>query len=612
MSLFKMIGRKIKQDREDYYAFRTSYTDSQALRLFIMNIFILLYGIWGTFCLVPVFPDDTSRTMITFIIRDIFSVIVLALTIFGLKYKFKSNRAKEILFDVLFSLVALFDTTWALLTTLNSVRAGMKVSLIIWTITLGILYALFYMKFWLALLLYLYSMACIVYWCTGLSIIVLEPSDAMSGSVFAIVFLIAYFTRYKAGLRAYKGRRTAEELREALLVANNEMSSQNDELKRLTDELKKKNEDQRTFTASMNHELRTPLNGIIGSMQVMLQDETLTDEQRGDIERALKSGNILLEIVNNMLDFSKMEAGQFEIVEQNFDLKDVVETTIKTYEPAAKEKGLDYITEISEDTICSLKGDSTRIQQIIMNLVSNAIKYTDTGSVTVSFVVDNEKLIFAVQDTGQGMSEAAKSNLFTPYKRFNVVKNANIQGTGLGLAIVNNLINSMGGSIVVDSEVGKGSKFTVVLPVSIVDDTLRWNSERTVEHVEVRDLNLSGKRILCVDDNKVNLAIFKGLLKNTNAELDLVNSGKAAIEQSVGKKYDIIFMDCMMPEMDGIEAMKRIREVSDINSPTPVIALTANAGPTKEAEYKEIGFQGYLPKPIIREELLSLLSTYIE
>lgn len=612
MSLFKRITGFMKSYTKTFNQFRNYFADAQLVRLFMLSIFFTLYGAWFIVFFSPIFLRGQELLLRVFGAFTIFSALSVLACLFLIKYKFKTPGKKAFFTEALLSLVAVVNLALSLFMLDFSIKLGYEMNFIMWTVAYGLMCSLFYIRVSFIIFMNLFSMGWLAHIVTHLSMDTISINLVGSMIAFAFIFLLGSIMRYNAGVNAFKGRMAAEELREALIGVNEEVNAQNAELKRVTDELRKTNEDQKIFTASMNHELRTPLNGIIGSMQVMLQDDSLSEEQRSNIERALKSGNILLEIVNNMLDFSKMEAGQFEIIEHDFDLRDIIDALTKSFEPLAEKQGLKYILNVPTDTICSLNGDATRIQQIAMNLISNAIKYTDEGSVSVSFAVLENKIRFVVADTGQGMTESAQKDLFTPYKRFNVVKNASIQGTGLGLAIVNNLINSMNGVIEIDSKLGKGSTFTVELPIKVVDSSIKWETKKDVEHIEVTSLNLIGKKILCVDDNKVNLAIFKGLLKQTEADIELVDSGKSAIEKSLQRKYDIIFMDCMMPEMDGIEAMKRIRELSSINAYTPIIALTANAGPTKEAEYREIGFEGYLPKPVIRDELLSLLAHYLD
>ncbi|MBR4528941.1 MAG: response regulator [Lachnospiraceae bacterium] len=362
------------------------------------------------------------------------------------------------------------------------------------------------------------------------------------------------------------------------------------------------------FLANMSHEIRTPINAILGMNEMILRENR--DPVISDYANSVRSsGQMLLMLVNDVLDFAKIEAGKMEIHEAEFTFSSLLKGIMPMLKERADEKDIKLRMFILSEVPDGMISDEFRIRQILINLINNAIKYTDAGSVALMLGGDyagDDSFLFrmSVKDTGRGISEEDQKHLFEAFARADVKKNRSIEGTGLGLAIVKNIVDSMGGEISVSSRYGEGSEFTVYLPVRITDRTpLREDyekqaaggnkAERTAAYIAPQ------ANVLAVDDNTSNLKIVKLFLKRVGIVPELCGSGSAALELCKKKKYDLILMDHMMPEPDGITVLGMIR--SDFSSPnrdTPVVVLTANAVAGSGELYARAGFADYLTKPI--------------
>ena len=385
----------------------------------------------------------------------------------------------------------------------------------------------------------------------------------------------------------------------------NQSLAVNEELNVITQKLENVNRTQRSFNASMNHELRAPLNGIEGCLQILMLDESLSVEAKETVKNALTASKTINQTVNDILDYAKLEEGKFEIVNKEFDLRDVLDNISTIFKPQANAKNLKFIIQIPTETRVSLVADGVRIQQVMTNLISNGIKYTKEGSVTLTVTTQRGHLNFSVEDTGQGMSKENLDVLFDPFTRFNLDQNVQIQGTGLGMNIVHNMVKQMNGEIKVESTVNVGTKFYVDIPIMYYDSYVTLNSEREKTAIKNKDINLDGVRVLCVDDTEINRAVFKGLLKNTNAKVTSVDCGSRAVKLCSQVMFDIVFLDHMMPEMDGIETLHEIRNLPDNKyKDVPIIMFTGNAGDEYKTLYKENGADGYLIKPIMYDDLI--------
>jgi len=382
------------------------------------------------------------------------------------------------------------------------------------------------------------------------------------------------------------------------------------------------------FLANMSHEIRTPINVVLGMNEMILRENK--DEAIAEYADNIKSAsNLLLSLINDILDFSKIEAGKLQIVENDYVLSTLLNDVALGADIRAKQKQLAFRLDIDKSLPAILHGDDIRIRQILNNLLSNAVKYTEKGSVTLTvrgiWEAESFYLLFSVKDTGIGISKEDMSKLFDSFQRLEMSKNRYIQGTGLGLNIAKQLIDSMNGSIEVDSEYGVGSCFTIKLPQTIVSESIPSCATESAERIEpscdspgnadtsaVSVFTAPDAKILAVDDNRMNLMVLKGLLKRSQVQLDTASGGNECLQLAKDKKYDLILMDHMMPDPDGIATLHLLRADSEsINQNTPVIVLTANAIEGMREEYLAEGFADYLSKPIEVNALEQLLAKHL-
>ena len=366
------------------------------------------------------------------------------------------------------------------------------------------------------------------------------------------------------------------------------------------------------FLSNMSHEIRTPLNAIVGFSEALQSDERIPVEAKEDIKDIVMASDSLLEIVNGILDISKIEADKLEIINTTYSPKKVFdELVVLTRGRLGFEKKIEFKTSFSSDIPATLYGDYARVKQIVLNLLTNAVKYTNEGYIifTVECVNINKdlcRLIISVEDSGIGIKKDKIDKLFTKFERLDEERNITIEGTGLGLAITKKLVELMHGKMVVQSIYGKGSRFTVSLDQKIVAPK---EKEEIKEKTVVKG-NYKGKRVLVVDDNKLNLKVAERLLREYNLFVDEVASGFDAIDRiNMGVPYNLILMDDMMPKMSGCETLKELKKNKDFHTKT--VALTANAISGMREKYLSVGFDDYLAKPIKKEELEVILDKYL-
>jgi len=382
----------------------------------------------------------------------------------------------------------------------------------------------------------------------------------------------------------------------------NELEASNEELKLSLDKVEKMHAAQKLFTASMNHELRSPLNGIIGNLQLLMDDDDITEKQLEYVKNAFFSSQHMLEIVNELLDFAKLEMSRISLKNEKFSLLELLNNIQFLAEVQTKAKGLAFEVIKDKSVQDYYVGDKTRVSQIIYNLVSNAIKYTEKGCITLSVSYIDCNLIISCADTGQGISDENIDRLFDPYVRINEANNSHITGTGLGLSVVKKIIEVMNGEITVSSKVNEGSNFTVKLPLGVA---LNDENSLPVEESDVDDTPFEFNKIccLCVDDSKVNVNVMVSILNQMGIQAEDASCGKEGIEKANAKKYDVIFMDHMMPEMDGIETIQYIRKNCKINAKTPFIMLTGNTDDSYGELYRNNGINEWLFKPVVKEQI---------
>ena len=384
---------------------------------------------------------------------------------------------------------------------------------------------------------------------------------------------------------------------------------QNHLMKRLVLQTEDANRAKTNFVSNMSHEIRTPMNSIVGITEILLRSRHSPKEQEY-LLNIQSSGRVLLTIINDVLDCSKMEAGKMQLFDEPYDTCSLFHDLRISMENRIGHSGLELIYDIDQDIPCKLKGDMGRIRQVIINLVNNAIKYTEKGSVRFSVHVrqkntDKVMLYYEVADTGIGIRKEDQKILFDAFQRVEMDRNRYVEGTGLGLTISQNLVNMMGGVIEVESEYGKGSRFFFTIEQTIIDPTpvsaVNYNGQKdNVTEKEAECLFIAPEaHILLVDDKELNLVVAKELLKPLRMQIDTAENGLQAVKMVRGSQYDLVLMDHMMPVMDGIEAAKAIRALpEDKYQKLPIIALTANAMVDARKEFLNAGMNGFVAKPI--------------
>ncbi len=394
----------------------------------------------------------------------------------------------------------------------------------------------------------------------------------------------------------------------------------NEELAQTVEQLDNANKTKSQFLANMSHEIRTPINAILGMNEIAMRecDDMSQMSRLQDIESA---GNNLLAIINDILDFSKIEAGKIEFFNDDYKVAMLIKDVVDLVENKALDKGLKLNIEIDEQIPHILIGDKKRILQVMVNILNNAVKYTPSGSVTLKLYsnnidANNIYLVAVIADTGIGIKSEDLGELFQSFSRIEEKRNRAIEGTGLGLAITQRLIQGMGGEIQVASVYGEGTTFTVTLPQQIKSNEALGNYKLRIADEKKNkktncNIDASGVKILVVDDNGMNLKVAKGLLKPTKADVTLASSGRECLDLMEKEHFDIVFLDHMMPAMDGLETLAIAKQTEHLCDETIFIALTANAISGVREQFMAAGFDEYLSKPVKPQDMYHAISQFI-
>lgn len=610
----KLFFNHIGKFNKLHSTFRHYFSDRQMRTVLIVGVACLLYGILGLTFIGQYLVLNPENAMLEY---GLFSVVAVFTILGALIYRYipwKNTERKELFGSFMTELDILLFFAWGFVVIDISVLEGRNTNYI----PLLIVYAICTSLFYLYPAVYVaYYLICIInaflYFFVS-NEVKIDEAIFVNIIIFTGIQTVISLARYTVQRKAFQSECQIRELSGEL---ENQLEALDFEKKRADEANKAKGD----FLANMSHEIRTPINAVLG-LDTMILRESKESNIRKYAKDIQSSGKSLLSLINDILDFSKIESGKMELVCADYEVTGLVNDIVNMIRPKAMEKELDFLVEVDENIPCRLYGDEVRLKQIIVNLLTNAVKYTHTGSVTLKMSAtagggDTVQLNVSVKDTGIGIKEEDISKLSEEFVRIEESRNRNIEGTGLGINIVLSLLGLMNSKLMVDSVYGEGTDFyfSVEQPVISAEPMGNINEKLTDSFDDdeyVAAFCIPDSRLLVVDDNAMNRNVFVQLLKGLECKIDEAESGKQCLKLIQEIKYDIIFMDHMMPEMDGIETFKKMREMQGHpNVSTPVIILTANAISGAKEKYIAEGFDDYLTKPIDVDKLEGVIKQLI-
>ncbi|MCR5721575.1 MAG: response regulator [Lachnospiraceae bacterium] len=586
------LRERIKKIRTDYLLFRDECVAQQIVAVKRISILAMLYSAIAPFLLYWLVTGSVKYLAAQYAALAIVSVTCLFLIFLAnhLKY-FRADTGRRTTFcEIIYFGTCLLYIAWGNLSLGVTYRETGKTDIVVWIVIYLIVAAMSTMMPFQVLIINVFALIATLVQIHRLSGKMADRNIIYHVVMYTVFISYIMIEKYHYALKSFMRLKAIEEQRA----------------------------DREHFLVSMTHEMRTPLNAVLGKNSVIIND-TKEDETLKLSKEISTSGKVILSMINDILDLSKMEAGKMTINPVKYSTATISYEVADIMRSDAVAKGLGFKLEVSESVPTELYGDDVRIRQVIINLVSNAIKYTREGSVTLriwfSYLKPAEKkgmLNVSVLDTGIGIKEEDLPKLKKAFSRLDPEVNRNVEGTGLGLAICSSILKLMGSELTVESMYEIGSTFSFSVEQEVTDErslrkTVKEGAERKVPYFRAPNA-----KVLVVDDNRVNLSVCKGLMKYYGFTPDLAESGAKCLELLKTEDYDLIFIDHLMPEMNGIDTLRFIKEdFPEKYARTPIVALTANGDETSETSYKDAGFTAYLSKPIDEMKLNEILNKYI-